>query len=111
LTKLRVDRKVIRCKWVFAVKTTTDGYIDKFKARLVVKGFSQRPGIDFNETFCPVAHAESQRLLLALAVWHDLKLRQADVLSAFLNGDLDKSIYKPARFRCKRRSTIRLSIE
>lgn len=93
LTSLPADRKPIRCKWVFAVKSTPAGLIEKFKARLVVKGFSQRPGIDFNETFSPVAHAESQRLILAIAVQFNLHLRQADIVSAFLNGDLDKSIY------------------
>ena len=75
------------------MKSTSNGFVERFKARLVVKGFSQRAGIDFNETFSPVVHGESQRLLLALTVRNKLKLRQVDIVSAFLNGELDKSIY------------------
>jgi hypothetical protein len=93
LTTKPSERKAISSKWVFSIKAKADGSIDKFKARLVVKGFSQRPGIDFDETFCPVAHTESQRLLLAIAVKLKLKLRQADVVSAFLNGEIDAEIF------------------
>src|SRR6185503_2152302 len=75
LRELPHGRKAIQCKWVFAIKPKDDGTIDKFKARLVIKGFSQRPGIDFDETFAPVAHQESMRLLLALAAQHGYHLR------------------------------------
>jgi hypothetical protein len=93
LTSKPADRKTINSKWVFRVKAKADGTIEKFKARLVVKGFSQRPGIDFDETFCPVAHSETQRILLAPSVKFKLHLRQADVVSAFLNGDIDADIF------------------
>jgi hypothetical protein len=90
---LPTDRKAIDCKWVFAVKADANGCIEKFKARLVVKGFSQRPGLDYDETFAPVAHNDTQRLIMALAVNNGLRLRQADILSAFLCGDIDFEIY------------------
>jgi transposase InsO family protein len=93
LTVKPPDRKAISCKWVFSVKAKANGNIEKFKARLVVKGFSQRPGIDFDETFCPVAHSETQRLMMANAVKFKLKLRQADVVSAFLNGEIDTEVF------------------
>jgi transposase InsO family protein len=93
LMALPRDRKAIDSKWVFTVKAKADGSIEKFKARLVAKGYNQRPGIDFNETFAPVAHSESQRMLLSLVTKMKLKLRQADVLNAFLCGDIDCDIF------------------
>lgn len=101
LAEIPSNRKAISCRWVFAVKSNVSGGVTKFKARLVVRGFSQRVGIDFDEVFSPVAHSESQRLLLALTVNHGLKLRQADVISAYLNGNIDTEIYmdQPDGFR------------
>lgn len=86
-------RKAIGCKWVFKVKAKANGAVDKFKARLVIKGFSQRPGIDYNETFAPVAHQVSLRMILALAAQRSLELRQLDVVGAYLNGTVDEEIY------------------
>jgi len=95
LEELPRDRKAIGCKWVFNVKPSLvgDGCVRKFKARLVIKGFSQRPGIDYSETFSPVAHAESFRIIMALSAQQGLFLRQIDVVGAFLNGDIDGDIY------------------
>ena len=93
LMALPKGRSAINCKWIFNVKAKADGRVEKFKARLVVKGFSQRPGVDYDETFAPVAHTDSQRVLLALSLKLRLKLRQADILNAFLCGDIDCEIF------------------
>ncbi len=95
LSKLPHGRKAIDCKWVFTVKPSLvdENSIRKFKARLVIKGFSQRPGIDYSETFAPVAHSESFRIVLALAANHGFYLRQVDVVGAFLNGDVSEEIF------------------
>lgn len=87
------DQKVISCKWVLRIKYNSDGTVNKYKARLVARGFQQKQGIDYEETFAPVGTFTSLRLLLAIAVKKDLKLYQFDVESAFLNGDLQHNIY------------------
>lgn len=93
LTELPPDRKAISSKWVYKVKLNTDGSINRHKARLVAKGYSQQKGVDFNETFAPVAKFSSIRALLALTALYDLELHQMDVKTAFLNGDLEEQIY------------------
>ena len=90
---LPAGRKVIGCKWVLKTKTDADGNVIKYKARLVAQGFSQQPGIDFEETFAPVGRSTSLRILLTLAAVHDLEIHQADIEGAYLNGDLDRDIY------------------
>ncbi|KAG3127847.1 hypothetical protein PC128_g27045 [Phytophthora cactorum] len=86
-------RNAIGCKWVFRVKENQDGEIERFKARLVAKGFSQKYGIDYNETFAPVAKFTSIRAVLSMAAKYGLKLHQMDVKTAFLNDLLDEDIY------------------
>ena len=78
---------------MFKVKTNADGEIERYKARLVAKGFSQVEGIDYTETFAPVAKYGSIRCVLALAAQLDLEVHQMDVKTAFLNGDLEEEIY------------------
>jgi hypothetical protein len=87
------DRKVVGSKWVFKIKRGPDGSIQKHKARLVAQGFTQIEGIDFDETFAPVAKFASLRTVLALAAEHDLEVHQLDVKSAYLNGDLKEEIF------------------
>ena len=93
LVDLPPERKAIGCKWVFKIKYNAAGDVDRYKARLVAKGFSQTQGVDFNETFAPVAKFNSIRILLALAAQRDLEAHQMDVKTAFLNGDLEEDIY------------------
>ncbi|GJX97853.1 zinc finger, CCHC-type containing protein [Tanacetum coccineum] len=81
------------CKWIFKRKMKVDGTIDKFKARLVIQGFRQKEGIDYFDTYAPVAHITTIRLLLTLAAIHNLVIHQMDVKTTFLNGDLDKEVY------------------
>ncbi|KAL0405649.1 UNVERIFIED_CONTAM: Retrovirus-related Pol polyprotein from transposon TNT 1-94 [Sesamum latifolium] len=93
LVDLPAGRKTIGNKWVLKVKRNADGSIDKFKARLVAKGYTQREGIDYEETFSPVVRFASVRLILAIVVHLDLELFQMNVKTAFLNGELDEEIY------------------
>ncbi|GJR38608.1 retrovirus-related pol polyprotein from transposon TNT 1-94 [Tanacetum coccineum] len=85
--------KELGCKWIFKNKMKADGTIDKFKARLVIQGFRQKEGIDYFDTYAPVARISTIRLLIALAATHNLVIHQMDVKTAFLNGDLEEEIY------------------
>ena len=84
---------VIGTKWVFKNKLDEQGVIVRNKARLVAKGYNQEEGIDFGETYAPVARLEAVRLLLAYACMNNFKLHQMDVKSAFLNGYIDEEVY------------------
>ncbi|KAK8652037.1 hypothetical protein V6N13_141607 [Hibiscus sabdariffa] len=85
--------KPIGCKWVFKKKTDMDGNVQTYKGRLVAKGYRQIHGIDYNETFSPVAMFKSIRILLAIAAFHDQEIWQMDVKTAFLNGKLEEDVY------------------
>jgi hypothetical protein len=89
----RPKQNVIGTKWVFQNKQDEHGIATRNKARLVAKGFTQIEGLDFGETYAPVARLESIRILLASAAHHDFKLYQMDVKSAFLNGPLSELVY------------------
>ena len=80
--------KPIGCKWILKRKTDADGNITIHKARLVTKGFKKVPGVDYDETFSPVAMLKSVRILLAIAAYFDYEIWQMDVKTAFLNGNL-----------------------
>jgi len=90
------DRKVVGSKWVFRIKRGPDGQILKYKARVVAQGFSQIEGIDYDQTFAPVAKFASLRVLLAIAAERDLEVHQMDVKSAYLNGELQEDIFMQA---------------
>jgi hypothetical protein len=93
LTTLPADRQAIGCKWVYKTKRGAAGQITKYKARLVAKGYAQRYGVDYEETYAPVARYTSIRAILALTAHHNWELHQMDVKSAYLNGDLEEDIY------------------
>ena len=80
-------------KWVFKRKIGSDGKIETYKARLVAKGYKQREGIDYEDTFSPVAMVKSIRILLAIAAHYDYEIWQMDVKTAFLNGNLEEDLY------------------
>ncbi|CAL9028710.1 unnamed protein product [Prunus brigantina] len=88
-----VNTNVIGTKWIFKNKTDEQGNVVRNKARLVAQGYTQMEGIDFDETFAPVARLESVRLLLAIACHLKFKLYQMDVKTAFLNGVLNEEVY------------------
>ena len=85
--------KTVGYKWVYKTKYDSKGNIERFKAPLVVKGFTQREGIDYNETFSPVSCKDSFIIIISLVAHYDIELHQMDVKTAFLNGDLEKNVY------------------
>jgi hypothetical protein len=93
LTELPKKKKAISVRWVFKVKLKPDGSIGKHKARLVARGFLQKPGLDYFEVFAPVARHETIRLVIALAANRGWSLMHLDVKSAFLNGPLQEEVY------------------
>ena len=86
-------QRTVGCKWIFKKKTDTDGKVHTYKARLVAKGYTQTQGIDYDETFSPVAKIKSIRIMLAIAAFHDYEIWQMDVKTAFLNGKLSEDVY------------------
>ena len=87
------DYPIIGTKWVFRNKLDENGIVIRNKARLVAKGYNQEEGIDYEETFAPVARLEAIRMLLAYASIMNFKLYQMDVKSAFLNGLIQEEVY------------------
>ena len=93
LVPLPENVKPIGCKWIFKTKRDSKGDVERYKARLVVKGYTQKEAIDYKETFSPVSSKDSFRTIMALVGHFDLELHQMDVKTAFLNGDIDETIY------------------
>ena len=88
-----LNSKVVGSKWVFKLKFDMHGNLLTYKARLVAKGFTQTQGVDYDETFSPVAMLKSIRILFAIAAYYDYEIRQIDVKTAFLNGYLEEDVY------------------
>jgi hypothetical protein len=105
------DHNVIGTKWVFQNKQHQDEIVVRNKARLVAQGYTQVEGLDFRETYAPVARLEAIRILVAYACVHNIKLYQMDVKSAFLNGYINELVYveQPPGLKMRRNSTISIS--
>jgi hypothetical protein len=103
LTELPTGRKSVGCKWVLRKKYKADGSLDKYKARLVAKEFTQQPGVDFVDTYSPVAKFALVQIIMVVTARLDLELHQLDVKTAFLNRDLKEEIYmdQPDGFQIK----------
>lgn len=93
LTDLPEGRKAIGGRWVYAIKYNADGSIERHKARWVAKGFSQRPGFDFLQSYAPTVMTNTVRTILALVAHEDLEFDVVDVTAAYLNGELEEEVY------------------
>jgi hypothetical protein len=96
LVDLPRGKSVIGCKWVYKIKTKSDGTIERYKARVVAKGYAQEYRIDYEKTFAPIARISSVRSLLAITTIHQWPLFQMDVKNAFLNSDRTEEVYMQA---------------
>ncbi|PHU11897.1 hypothetical protein BC332_18827 [Capsicum chinense] len=93
LVDLPPGNKPLGSKWIFQRKMKADGTIDKYKARLVVKGFKHKEGLDYFDTYSPLTRITSIQMLIALVAVYDLEIHQIDMKTAFLNGELEEEIY------------------
>ena len=102
-----MEKSVVTSKWIYKIKHVADGSIKKHKARFVARGFSQKEGIDYEETFAPVARQTSIRPTLGLAVVMKWKVHQMDIKTPFLNGVVEEEVYveQPLRFETHDKQT------
>jgi len=93
LTELPADKKSIGVKWVYKTKYKPSGEIDRYKTRLMTKGYKQKPGIDYFEVFAHVARLDTIRMLISQSIQNNWKIHQIGLKSAFLNGTLEEEVY------------------
>lgn len=93
LVERPTNRKVIGSRFVLRNKYNSAGEVDKRKARVVARGFTQKPGVDFHDTFAPVARLSSIRTAVAVAVQRNMKIEQVDITTAYLNGTVEEEIF------------------
>ncbi|GJZ19974.1 retrotransposon protein, putative, ty1-copia subclass [Tanacetum coccineum] len=93
LVDLPPNDKTVGSKWLFKKKTNMDGAVHTYKARLVAKGFTQTYGVDYEETFSPVADIRAIRILIAIVAFYNYEIWQMDVKTAFFNGHLSEEVY------------------
>ena len=93
LVDLPSEKTSIGCKWVYKIKTRSDGTVDRYKARPIARGFTQEYGIDYEETFAPMARLSSIMTLIVVSATRKWPLFQMDVKNAFLNGELLEEVY------------------
>ena len=86
-------KSIVTFRWIYKIKHGADGSIEKYKARFVARGFSQKEGVDYDETFAPVAQYTSIRSIIAIASSIGWKLHQTDVKTTFLNGIIEEEVY------------------
>lgn len=93
LVPLPQGRSAIGCRWTYKLKHGADGTIQRYKARFVAKGYSQRPGLDFIETYAPVVKLDSFRAILSIAAHRDFDMIQLNVKTAFIYGEVTEELY------------------
>ena len=93
LVSLPRGKKTVGCKWVFTIKHRADGTIERYKAQIVAKGYTQSYGVNYQETFTPIAKLNTVRILLSLAANEDWPLLKFDVKNDFLHGEISEKIY------------------
>ena len=86
-------KSIVTSKWLVKIKHASDKSVEKYKAKFVARGFSQREGVDYDETFAPIAQFTSIRTIIALASVMGWKLYQMDVKTTFLNGEIEEEVY------------------
>jgi transposase InsO family protein len=93
VVRLPKGKRAIGSRWVFKIKRTVDGSIERYKGRIVAKGYAQREGVDYTETFAPTARFGALRTVIALAAIEDMELESVDISTAFLNGEIDAEVF------------------
>ena len=107
---LPYDRKAITSKWVYKIKVNALGEIEKYKARLVARGYTQIEGVDYTDTFAPVARTDTLRILLSASLQKGFSITQMDVVTAYLYSHLDKEIFmaQPEGFQSENKNQVLL---